>query len=121
MRNGASRVVCARRVAAMARVDCLNDVLSVRSIIRSYDSGCHCILFRKYSRGKSECVKICSFGDGGILENYQKTRIIDPLDLETAVDILPFGKCGLDVSGLELFGKASKSQDASDAGRKLRE
>jgi len=121
MRNGTSRVVCTRRIAAVTRIDGLNDGLSVRSIVGSYNGRRHCILFRKYSRRESECVKICSFGDGSILENYQKTCIIDPLDLEAAVGILPFSKGGLNVSGLELFRKARKSQDASNAGGKLRE
>jgi hypothetical protein len=55
------------------------------------------------------------------LEDYQKTRIVPPLNLEAAIKVLPLGEGGLDVFSLEFFREPSQRQDARNRGGKARE
>jgi len=98
VRDGVSGIVRAGRIAAVTRVDSLYDGLSIGPIIGPYNGRCLCILSGKHNGRESECVKICPFGDSSILENYQEARIIDPLDLKAAINVLPLCESGLDVS-----------------------
>jgi len=103
----------------VAGVNRLYDCLSVGPVVGPYDGRCFCILPREYSGREGECMEICSFGNSCILENYQEARVIDPLDLKTAIDVLPLCKSGLNVSRFQLFWKAGESQDAGNASGEL--
>ena len=58
--------------------------------------------------------------DSGIVEDDQEARIVDPLDLETTVCVLPLGEDSLDISGFEFLWEACEREDTSYAGRELR-
>ena len=59
--------------------------------------------------------------DSGIVEDDQEARIVDPLDLETAVGVLPLGEGGLNVSGFKLLWETSESENTSYTSGELRE
>ena len=62
MRNRGPRVVSAGSRAHMTRIDGLNHILRVRTIIRSDDGRCFWSLFGENGRRKGKCVKISAFG-----------------------------------------------------------
>ena len=51
--------------------------------------------------------------DTGIPEDDEETGVVPPLDLEAAIDVLPFGKRTLDVLCLEFLGEAGQEEDVS--------
>jgi len=105
----------------MTRINGLNNMLRVRSVIRSDYGRCFGRLFGENGRGKSECMKISAFCDSGVLEDNQEARIIDPLDLKPSADVFPLYKSGLDISRLQLLREAGKRENACDASRELGE
>jgi len=126
----------------MAGIDCLNHVLRVRTIIRSdYGRGLGC-LFGKNGWRKGKRMEISAFSydrrrrvssmsgcpkknaeptDGGVLEDNQEARIIDPLDLKPPADVFPLYKGGLDIPRLQLLWEAGKRKNTCDASRELSE
>jgi len=66
-------------------------------------------------------VEISAFGDGGVLEDNQEARIIDPLDLKPSADVFPLCEGGLDIPRLQLLREAGKRKNTCDAGRELGE
>ncbi len=58
---------------------------------------------------------------GRVIEHNQEAGVVNPLDLEAAVDTVPLGERGLDVPGLELLREASEGEDARNAGGELGE
>lgn len=66
-----SDVVASGICGVLARVDVLNDGLSVRTVVRLYDGGISRGGGREDGRGKGEGVKVGSFRDSGIVEDDQ--------------------------------------------------
>ena len=64
---------------------------------------------------------MCGLTYGGIIKDNQEASIVNPLDLEAAVNVVPLGESGLDVPSFELLWEAGKGQDTSDTGGKLGE
>jgi len=105
----------------MTRVDGLNHVLRVQTVIRSdYGRGVWG-LFGENGWRKGKCMEISAFSDSGVLEDDQEAGIIDPLDLKPSADAFPLCESGLNVSRLQLFREAGERKDASDASRELGE
>jgi len=99
----------------------LNHVLRVRTIIRSdYGRGLGC-LFGKNGWRKGKRMEISAFSDGGVLEDNQEARIIDPLDLKPPADVFPLYKGGLDIPRLQLLWETGKRKNTCDASRELGE
>ena len=64
---------------------------------------------------------ICGLTYGGIIKDNQEASIVNPLDLEAAVNVVPLGESGLDVPGFKLLREAGKGENTSDTGGELGE
>jgi len=105
----------------MTRIDGLNNVLRVWTVIRSDNGRGLGGLFGENGRRKGKCMEISAFGDCGILEDNQEARIVDPLDLKPSTDVFPLCESGLDIPRLQLFRETGKRENACDASRELGE
>jgi len=105
----------------VTRVDGLNYVLRVRTVIRSDNRGGFGGLLGENGRRKGKRMEISAFGDGGILKDNQEARIIDPLDLKPTTDAFPLHKSGLDIPRLQLFREAGERKNACHASGELGE
>lgn len=66
---------------------------------------------------RPERILTCS----SVVEYNQETGVVNPLDLETSVDIVPIGEGSLDISRFELLREARQREDACNTRRELRE
>lgn len=105
----------------MTRVDGLDHVLSVWTVVRSDDGRGFRSLFGENGWRKSKCMEIGAFGDSSVLEDDQEAGIVDPLDLKPSTDVFPLCESGLDIPRLQLFRESSKRKNACDASRELGE
>jgi len=121
VRDRSSRVVSPGARAHMTRVDGLNHVLRVRTVVRSDDGWGFWSLCGENGGRKGKRMKISAFGDGGILKDDQEAGIIDPFDLKSSTDAFPLCKSGLDVPRLEFFWESGERKNACDASRELGE
>jgi len=66
-------------------------------------------------------MKVSAFGDGGVLENNQEARIVDPLDLKPSADVFPLRESRLDIPRLQFPRETGERKNTCDAGRELGE
>ena len=59
--------------------------------------------------------------DGGVLEDNQEARIINPLDLKSSANAFPLCESSLDIPRLQLLREAGERKNAGDASRELGE
>lgn len=121
MRDGVAYVVPTSIPGVLSCIDGLNDILRVRPIVWFHDGRLSGIGGSEDSGRKCESVKVSAFSCSSVIEYNQETGVVNPLDLETSVDIVPIGEGSLDISRFELLREARQREDACNTRRELRE